>query len=114
MTNREFFVAVSKCENVPADLREFAENSIAKLDAKLSSRAAKDAEKRAAENAPLIAKIREILTGGGMTTADIAAALEVHTSKASPLLRKMVESGELTMEEVKIPKKGKVKKYSLV
>ena len=114
MTNREFLVAISNNEAISEELRQFAQESIEKLDAKLSSRATKEAEKRAEENAPLFAKIRELFVDHkALTTAEVAEALEVHTSKASALLRKMADNNELVATDVKVPKKGKVKSYSI-
>ena len=75
MSMREFLTKVAAIENAPADVVAFAENQIEKLSAKNSSRSVKVAEKFAAENAPLMEQIREVLTANpsGMIASEIAA-----------------------------------------
>lgn len=125
MTNREFFVAVMKNENLPADLREHAEAQLNKLDAANAKRAEQQT-KKSKENEPLKVAIHALLTEkGAMTSPDIATALNeqgvttadgepVSTSKASSMCRQMVDDGQLTVAEVKVPKKGKLKQYTAV
>ena len=125
MTNREFFVAVMKNENLPADLREHATAQLAKLDATNAKRAEQQSAKSRA-NEPLKQSIYSLLCeNGAMTSPDIAEALnkqgvttadgeEVSTFKASSMCRQMVEDGRLTVTEIKIPKKGKMKQYAAV
>ena len=125
MTNREFFVAVMKNENLSADLREHAEVQLNKLDAANAKRAEQQT-KKSKENEPLKVTILTLLTEkGGMTAPDIAVALNgqgvttadgelVSTSKASSMCRQMVEEGRLSVAEIKVPKKGKLKQYAVV
>lgn len=124
MTNREFFVNVSKNIVGEAEIAHALEQ-IAKLDATNAKRAEQQSVKSRA-NEPLKTAILTLLTeNGGMTSPDIADALnkqgvttvdgeEVSTSKASSMCRQMVDDGRLTVTEIKIPKKGKMKQYAVV
>ena len=123
MTNREFFVNVSKNIVGEAEVAHALEQ-LAKLDATNAKRAEQQSAKSKA-NEPLKIAILNLLTeNGGMTSPDIADALnkqgvttadgeEVSTSKASSMCRQMVEDGRLTVTEIKIPKKGKMKQYTV-
>ena len=113
MTNREFFVEVMQNGTLSAELRAHAEKEIAKLDANNKKRAEAQS-KKSKENEPIKEAIFALLTEHGtMTSPDIGAALELSTSKASAMCRQMVEDGRLTASDVKIPKKGKLKAYSV-
>lgn len=123
MTNREFFVNVSKNIVGEAEVAHALEQ-IAKLDATNAKRAEQQSAKSKA-NEPLKVAIVTLLTEkGGMTSPDIADALnkqgvttadgeEISTSKASSMCRQMVDDGRLTVTEIKIPKKGKMKQYTV-
>lgn len=112
MTNREFFTAVSKSD-LNADLIAFALEAIDKLDKRNEKRSSKPS-KTAIANEPIKAAIAEFLgTHTNAVAADIASALDITTQKASALCRQMVEAGILTSTEIKMPKKGKVKAYSI-
>lgn len=114
MTNREFLTIIANTETLSADVREFAQSAITKLDTKLSSRASKEREKKAQENAPLVAQLLEVLADGKFkTTADIATAMGVHPSKVTALAKGLVEDGTLTKDKVSVPKKGKQNAYCL-
>ena len=125
MTNREFFVAISENANLTADLRDHATAQIAKLDAANAKRA-ETQSKKAKENEPIKRAIYNLLIAkGAMTSPDIAVALNeqgvtntdgepITTSKASSMCGQMVKDNMLSVEEVKIPKKGKLKQYTAV
>jgi hypothetical protein len=124
MTNREFYTAIAANETLTEEIRNHATEQIAKLDATAEKRkgkvSAKDQEKRDA-NAALAKHIAEtILTTEAKTATDVAAALtefageEVKVQKASYLLRLAVELGLANATEVKIPKKGTQKAYTVV
>ena len=111
MTYREFYLAVSQA-NVDNELVEFSKMAIAKLDEKNAKRKSSPS-KVAIANEPIKASIVELLANGEMVASDIAVALEISTQKASALCRQLVESGKLISTEIKVPKKGRVKAYSL-
>ena len=123
MTNREFYTAISANETLTEEIRTHAAEQIAKLDATAEKRkgkvSAKDQEKRDA-NAALARQIADTILGTEAKTAtDVAAVLtetlgeEVKVQKASYLLRLAVELGLANATEVKIPKKGTQKAYTI-
>lgn len=113
MTNREFFNAIASNATLSAELVEFATEAIAKLDKRNASRSSKPS-KTAIANEPIKASITEYVTSHANALAsDIAVACEISTQKASALCVQMVKDEVLTVCEVKVPKKGKVKAYSL-
>ena len=123
MTNREFYTAISANETLTEEIRNHAIEQIAKLDATAEKRkgkvSAKDQEKRDA-NAAMAKHIAEtILSTEAKTATDVAAVLtaeageEVKVQKASYLLRLAVELGLANATEVKIPKKGTQKAYTI-
>ena len=119
MTKREFLnevIAVidGTSEVNVLELKEFAKAEIVKLDERNANRSSKPT-KTQIENEPIKEKILEVLsTGERMVASAIAERLEISTQKASALCRQLVESNKLKVEEVKIPKKGKQKAYSIL
>ena len=96
-------------------LVDFAKEEIAKLDQRNASRSSKPT-KAQIENEPIKQKIVELLTevGEKYVASAIAEKLEISTQKASALCRQLVDEGKLQVEEVKVPKKGKQKAYSVI
>lgn len=119
MTKREFLnevIAVidGTSEVNVLELKEFAKAEIVKLDERNANRSSKPT-KTQIENEPIKEKILEVLsTGEKMVASAIAEKVEISTQKASALCRQLVESKKLKVEEVKIPKKGKQKAYSIL
>ena len=119
MTKREFLnevIAVidGTSEVNVLELKEFAKAEIVKLDERNANRSAKPT-KAQIENKSIKEKILEVLsTGERMVASAIAEKVEISTQKASALCRQLVESGKLSVEEVKIPKKGKQKAYLIL
>lgn len=103
MTKRVFLEAVVNGSELTDEMRAFARETIDKLDATNRSRSAKVAEKRAKEDAPLIAKVMEYLAakGAGATASEIAKEVEVSTAKASALCAKLEREGELVSSKAK-------------
>lgn len=125
MTNREFYTAIT-AENatITEEMVEHAVAQLAKLDATAEKRKGKvskaDQEKRDA-NAALATKVAaEILTTEAKTATDVAAVMtemlgeEVKVQKASYICRLAVDMGLAVQTEVKIPKKGTQKAYTVV
>jgi len=108
MTNREFFEKVI-AEVTNEELVEKAKVELAKLDAR-NARRASTPSKKAKENEPIKKAIRDVLGAEPMTASEIASKVEISTQKASALLRQI---DGLTVTEVKIKGKGKVKGYSI-
>lgn len=112
MTQREFFNAVINAK-INDEMDTFAKEAIKKLDKRNESRS-QTKSKTQLENEGIKAKILEVLTTDELKVAsEIGVMLEISTNKASALLRQLVEAGLATVQDVKIPKKGKVKGYAL-
>lgn len=114
MTKREFLNAVIATS--ADDVKAFAQNELAALDNRNNSRSSSNAKKKAEEYAPII----EALSGyfganeGVHLTSEVAAANELSTSKASAVLRKMVDGGTIGVKDVKVKGKGVQKGYFLI
>ena len=111
MTTREFFTAVAKGE-ISDEIKDTATALIEKLDKRNENRNSKPS-KTAVANEPIKVAILEMLKDQSAIASDIAEKLEISTQKASALCRQLVENGSLDVAEIKVPKKGKVKSYSL-
>lgn len=113
MTNREFFNAIISA-NVNEELTAHATAELEKLDKRNAQRSSKPSKTQLA-NEPIKARLLEILAVKPMTASEIHEVdTDLSTQKISSLCRQLVEAGKLAVEEVKIPKKGKQKQYSLV
>lgn len=112
LTTREFLNIVISA-NISDEATEKAQTLLAQVDARNAKRASQPS-KTAIANAPIKASIVELFDENTHLTAnEVGTRLELTVQKASALLRQMVENGTLVAEEVKVPKKGKVKSYSL-
>lgn len=112
MTNREFFNAVINA-NVNDELTQYATAELAKLDKRNAQRSSKPS-KTQQENEPLKTRILEILSVKPMTASEIHEVDgSMSVQKISSLCRLLVAEGKLTVEEIKVPKKGKQKQYNI-
>ena len=111
MTNREFFTNIAN-GTVTDTEKEFALAAIAKMDETNEKRKNKPS-KTAEANAPILASLTNALTSDPQTAADLATAVGISTQKASSLLRQIVASGVAVSSDIKVPKKGTCKGYSL-
>jgi predicted HTH transcriptional regulator len=112
MTNREFLNTVIETAT-SEEVKDHGKAMLAQMDARNAKRASTPS-KTAVANAPLKQSIIKLISEKNMTAPEVGVALEVSTQKASALLRQLCEDGVLTSEEIKVPKKGKMKSYSLV
>jgi len=111
MTNRDFFNAII-ASDLNDEIRDFAKSRLEALDRTNAKRASKPS-KRSIENEPIKVALLENI-GEGCTASDVAPKVEITVQKASALLRQLVADGKLTVEDVKMPKKGVVKFYKVV
>ena len=115
MTNREFYTNVAN-GNITDEVIAHASAAITKLDNALEARKNKTSPKEA-EKAAADAVIREtilsVITTEVQLEADIAAQAGVTPAKARAELRKLVEANLVVKSDVKVPKKGTCKGYSL-
>lgn len=114
MTNREFLNAVIGA-NLSDEMNQFATDAIAKMDKRNADRSSKPS-KTAIANEPIKAAILTYLADHPKAiAADVAKGVGLDSlAKASGLCVQLVKEGKLTSEDVKIPKKGKVKAYTIV
>lgn len=112
MTTREFLNTVITSA-INDEMTEKAQALLAALDKRNEQRKSKPS-KVAVANEPIKASIVEFVTANGQkVSSEIAEGLNISTQKASALCRQLVEDGVLKSEEVKVPKKGKVKAYAI-
>lgn len=120
MTSREFFTAIASNEAVATELRDYATKQIANLDKKNAKRSSKPTKTQQA-NEPIKKMILAYLTEKG--TAETAPAIAVAltseespltTQKVSALCRQLATDGLVAQTDVKVPKKGTLKAYSVV
>lgn len=109
MTRREFFEAVMAHEGIEVELHDFAADEIEKMNARNAKRAATPS-KKAVANEPIKAEIVKVLSDTPQSASEIAGKVEISTQKASALLRQI---DGLTVSELKVKGKGKVKGYAL-
>lgn len=126
MTKREFFVKVSEGE-MTEEMKDFAVEQLTKMDAQLAARKGKISEKEQAKrdaNEALARRVvAEILGAEAKTATDIADEMNVlmpealekpaNAQKASALMKKAMELDLVVQSEVKIPKKGTQKAYTV-
>ena len=129
MTNREFYTTI--VETVAnEELVEHAKAQLAKLDATAEKRKGKvskaDQEKRDANEAMALYVVENFITAEAKTASDIAELINADatlaaqlekpaTSQKATALMKIAMAKELVSQiDIKIPKKGSVKAYTLV
>ena len=114
MTTREFLTTIISMPNISNELKEYAKGELKKLDKRNAARAAKPT-KTQKENEPIKEKIVKFLTekSGFHTASEVMEACEISVQKASALCRQLVEEGTLTVQEIKVLKKGKQKAYAI-
>ena len=115
MTNREFYTAVIALDAATDEMKTYAQERLAKLDATNEARKNKPS-KTAIENAPLLEQIvNEVLTTELMTAGQVAETMGISVQKASALLRQLVAAaaGKVEVEDVKLPKRGVQKGYRI-
>ena len=113
MTNREIINAIISA-NVSDELTAHATAEMAKLDKRNAQRSSKPS-KTQLENEPIKAHLLEILAVKPMTVSEIHEVdADLSTQKISSLCRQLVEAGTLAVTEIKVPKKGKQKQYTIV
>lgn len=115
VTRRAVYTTIQKCD-VPDWVRSWVDAELTKMDAANANRQSKPSKKEQ-ENQPIKDGIFALLCErGSMVASAIGEAMNISTSKASALCRQMVEDGQLSVAEVKSPKKGggKVKQYTAI
>lgn len=126
MTKREFFVKAAAGE-MNEEMMTFAAEQLVKMDETLAKRKGKVSEreqaKRDANEALARRVVAEILGAEAKTATDIAAEMNAlmpevlekpaNAQKASAVMKKAMELDLVVQSEVKIPKKGTQKAYTV-
>jgi len=112
MTSREFFNAVVSAD-ISEEITTYAKEQIEKLDIRNAKRSSK-LSKAQQENENIKDSILVTLEDKAMFAAEIAKALDISTNKAAALCKQLADSGKIKVTEVKVPKRGKCKQYSVV
>ena len=126
MTKREFFVKAAAGE-MNEEMMTFAAEQLVKMDETLAKRKGKVSEreqaKRDANEALARRVVAEILGAEAKTATDIAAEMNAlmpevlekpaNAQKASAVMKKAMELDLAVQSEVKIPKKGTQKAYTV-
>lgn len=112
MTNREFFVAISTNPSLSAEIVEHATAQIAKLD-ETNAKRRNAMTKKQLENQPLKDLLAQNLSSKPQTATDMMGVIECSVQKTSNLLRQLVADGRADVVDVKIPKKGMQKGYTV-
>lgn len=111
MIRREFLQMVIN-GSVSAEGIEFAKQELAKMDKANQSKASKASKAKAIEDAPIIAKILEVLTKADKPLLGSELALEVGITQSKAIaLAKKVEG--IIIGEVKVKGKGVRKTFAL-
>lgn len=112
MTMREMYVAIMNGE-VTDEVKAMAQAQLEKMDVANARKASKAHAQKDAVNGPLMEQMTLLLKdkNEGMTAAEVGGALGVSTQKAQALLRKLVEAGTLTVEDIKVKGVGTRKMY---
>lgn len=118
MTNREFFTTIANLTNIDSELVEFATAAIEKIDKANAARSAKPS-KAHNENVAFIPTVVEYLSACTVPVPASAVAENCglsSASKATAILKLMVENGTVKTEKIKSTAKsgGKINGYILV
>lgn len=100
MTQREFFNAVIAGNITEAEI-QFANEALAKLDAKNEKRKGTQTKNQKANENIKTAIIALLTENETMTAKAVGQALEITTQKASALLRQLVGAGTITGTKTK-------------
>lgn len=113
MTEREFLTKVIAIKGISKELSDYATESIAKLDARNDKRKNTQTKAQKENEGVMTAIVDHLTTNGADVASSIGTALGISTQKASALCKLLVDSGKLTVADVKVKGKGTVKQYSI-
>lgn len=116
MTNRQFLTAIVEGKVTP-EIVEYAKAQIVKLDEKNAKRRETGTANQRANEGIKEAILGAMEAGVTYTAAEIVTfGIDgiTSTQKVSPLMSQLSDAGKVTISEVKIKGKSKVKGYTLV
>lgn len=109
ITKRDRFEEIKALLAGNADIVEFCDNEIALLDGKAEKAKARNAKKKA-EGDALLTAVADVLTEDFQTIADITGKIDgddVTNAKVQARLKKLVDSGVATKEQISVEVDGK-------
>ena len=114
MKIRDFYNAIIANETNTEEVREHAQNELAKMDAANEKR--RNTPSKAAQANTVLCKelLAKLQPNTVYTSAQVGELMEVNTSKGSVLLRDLVKANSMVEVEPVKGKSGKVKAYMLV
>jgi hypothetical protein len=114
MTEREFLTKVIAIEGISKDLADYANEGIAKLDARNDKRKNTQTKAQKENEGVMNAIVETLTTNGAMVASEVASAVGISTQKASALCKLLVDGGKVQVADVKVKNKGTLKQYSIV
>lgn len=113
MTKREFMEKIIAGAVTKEEMIEYAKKEIKALDQRNAARSAKPTAKQK-ENEAIKEQILETFKEQRRVIASvIGEKMGISTNKASALCRQLVNEGKMIVEDVKVPKKGTQKAYTV-
>lgn len=113
MTSREFFTTIAAIDTIPAELKEYAENQLLKMDER-NKKQSETLSPAQQENLKLVEEFHNTMEADKQyLAAELGQAFGISVNKASAILRMMVAKELATVEDVKVPKKGTQKAYTV-
>ena len=113
MTEREFLTKVIAIEGIAQDIKDYANEGIAKLDARNDKRKNTQTKAQKETEGVMTTIVETITANGAMVASEIASAVGISTQKASALCKLLVDGGKLAVADVKVKNKGTLKQYSI-
>lgn len=117
MTKREMFTYIVNGGEITEEIKDWFTEELTKID-KENERNRERAAKKREENKPFVDAAIDFINSAEdyVTASELRENVEIFESvqKASAILRSLEKEGYLYSEEIKLPKKGKVKGYKKV
>lgn len=113
-TEREFLNAILDDVGIADEVHEYAQGRLDKLNAQLEARRNKPSKTRLANIEVANTVYEWLYTNGAHIAPEVAEGVGITTQKASSICRQLVAENRATVQDIKIPKKGKMKLYTAV
>lgn len=113
MTEREFLTKVLAIEGIAKELADYANEGIAKLDARNDKRKSTQTKAQKENEGVMTAIVETLTANGAMVASEVASAVGISTQKASALCKLLVDGGKVQVADVKVKSKGTLKQYSI-
>ena len=112
ITNRDILTLIANGTSNDTTI-EWAKGMLVKMDEKNAKRKNTKSKEQIANDGIMNSIVEYIKTNGSQVASALGSALGISTQKASALCKLLVDSGKLTVADVKVKGKGTVKQYSV-